>query len=851
MLAKSKLIIGAVLSCILVLVYCYRTKSIRTEAKNKLEPNDYFFQQRAYPSGKVNIASFTETISYLRKHQKSNRASKNNRANVEEWEFMGPTNIGGRVTDIEKTADGELYIGSASGGIYKSLDEGNTWIPIFEQQPSLSIGDIALASSDENIIYVGTGEANAGGGSIAYDGFGVFRSEDGGDTWTHAGLEKSGSIGKVIIHPDNPEIVYVGSMGYLFSNNGDRGLHKTIDGGITWDNILYINDSTGIVDMAIHPDDPDVIFATSWERVRRPDRRTYGGPSSGIYRSEDAGSTWIKLTNGLPRKAGRIGIAISESSPDILYSMVEDSETHFIEGIYKSKDGGDSWNRMNASGVSNVPFMYWFGKIYVDPKNSDVIYLPSLYMSKNTSGSSEEWTTIFSTAHPDQHAVHIDPQNTMRLIIGNDGGVYTSEDGGTNFDKLNGLPITQFYTCEIDYLAPERLFGGTQDNGTLRTLTGIHGDWERIYSGDGFRIIVDPSNNNNVYVESQWGNLRKSIDGGETFSFASRGVNRGDRFNWNTPIAMDSQDPQIMYFGSNRLYKSTDGATFWKSISPDLTANSEQNNIVFGTLTSISVSSLDQKKIWIGTDDGTVQMTSDGGDTWNHISHDLPNRWVTSVTADLESADAAYVTFSGYRFGHVEGHIYHTSDNGTTWNDISGDLPDVPINDLNVNPVSQELYIATDIGTFRSSNFGETWKLLGIGLPNTVITDLDYHPPTSMLLAATYGKGMYRTFVQEQVREEEQVQEEEIEKEEIALIAFPNPFSDGFSIGIQVKENGEYDVSVYNVKGIKVKSVFNGPLAVGNKEIEIDNVDWPGGIYIVKVVSDELEVDNHFKLIKE
>jgi len=453
--------------------------------EEELTPNDWQFRQRAYPNGSIDSRAYFTALAYKKEKTAQNRTLQRDGQNTTPWEFSGPTNIGGRITDIEMTLTNPpvIFVGAASGGIFKSEDSGVSWLPVFDDQMNLSIGDLAIASSDQDIIYVGTGEANAGGGSLAYDGNGVYKSINGGDSWVHLGLDSIGSVGKVIINSDNPDICFIGAMGYLFENNNNRGIFRTMDGGNSWENVLFINDSTGIIDMAIHPAQPDTIYAAAWERVRRVDRRSYGGPSSGIFRSFDGGDTWQELTTGLPTTAGRIGITISESNPEILYAFYVHETTGLTKGIYKSLDNGDTWTSLNYFGINNQPYMWWFGKIFVDPLNSDIVYVPGFKMHKSTNGGNN-WGEIFLGTHVDQHALWINPQNTDMILLGNDGGAYLSQNGGSTYSKLNGLPITQFYTCELDYSIPERLYGGTQDNGTNRTLSGSLNDWNKIYGGD-------------------------------------------------------------------------------------------------------------------------------------------------------------------------------------------------------------------------------------------------------------------------------------------------------------------------------------------------------------------------------
>ena len=474
---------------------------------------------------------------------------------------------------------------------------------------------------------------------------------DGGDTWIHLGLDDVGSIGKVIIDPANADVCFAGAMGPLFENTSNRGVYRTRDGGQSWDKVLFINDSTGIIDMAIHPQHNDTIFAASWERVRRVDRRSYGGPSSGIYRSMDGGDTWHELTNGLPASAGRIGIAISHSNPEILYASYVHETTDLIKGIYKSTDHGNTWFQINSAGIAQQPYMWWFGKIYVDPNDPDIVYVAGFEMEKSVDGGNT-WKTVFNSAHVDQHALCIHPHNSQIVLAGNDGGVYWSESGGSGAFPLRGLPTFQFYTCEIDHKMPERLFGGAQDNGISVVTDPDHHEWDQISTGDGFRVLIDPVDNDYWYMETQYGNLVRSTDGGFSFDGATSGIHSADRHNWHTAVIFHPNDPSILFYGTNRLYKSIDRAVTWSVISPDLTDNADQHNLVFGTITSMSVSPVNDQIIFVGTDDGNVQVTVNGGMSWSNVSSTLPDRWVTSVSADPEDENAAYVTFQDSGLGN-------------------------------------------------------------------------------------------------------------------------------------------------------------------------------------------------------
>ena len=815
---------------ILCFLFACKSESSTVQSGAVVDPksNDWVFLQRSFPNGEIDPKSYKAARSYRQQKVESliQRQLSTN------WEFSGPTNVGGRITDVEilQTQPTTFYAGAASGGIFKSEDSGITWTPIFDDELALSIGDIAVAPSNEDIIYVGTGEPNAGGGSIAYDGYGVYRSDNGGETWEHAGLEQIGSVGKIIVHPDNPERVYVAAMGNLFSNGSERGLFRTIDGGEHWEKILFINDSTGIIDLTIHPVNPEILYAAAWQRIRRADKRSYGGPSSGIYKSIDGGNTWQELTNGLPVESGRIGITISPSNPNILHAVYEDENTSYLKGIFSSHDNGNSWQPRNTTDIYDPPYMYWFGKIIAHPFDTNTIYLASLDMYKSINGGMN-WEPVFNGVHLDQHALAFHPDDPEIVLIGNDGGVYLSPDGGNNFEHLNTLPITQFYTCEIDHSFPKRLYGGAQDNGTVRTLTGKTNDWRNIYGGDGFRVRVDPDNNQFIYAEYQYGAFARSTSGGEWFDDAIAGINQGDRFNWNTPYILDPNNPAILYLGSHRLYKSINRAQSWLSISPDLTETNSSTGFNQGTITSISASPLNGKILLVGTDNGNVQVTSDGGVSWTLVSEDLPDRWVTSVVAGPFDESTAYVTLSGYRYGESVSHIFKTIDLGQTWSDISGDLPDMPVNDLIVTPELGHLYIATDIGVLNSTDDGLHWELVGNDMPNLVITDLTYHASENLLVAATYGRGMYKISPEDEITAVQQV----ASKNKLKVIAYPNPFQDQVTIEFTAPARQEYTIDIISIEGKLIKPMHRGTLPEGIYSYKVNANMIPAGIYFCRV----------------
>ncbi|MEM9928185.1 MAG: hypothetical protein AAF840_00065, partial [Bacteroidota bacterium] len=769
-------------------------------------PENWQALQRLYPYDQIDEVALRKAKDW--KQEALQRAAASRGTN-QTWELAGPTNIGGRVTDLEMPPNdlNTIYVGSAAGGVFKSDNQGQDWYPIFDDAASLSIGDMALAPSNPNTIYVGTGESNGGGGSLTYDGFGVYRSLNAGDTWEHLGLENVGTIGRVVVHPTQPNTVFVGAMGNLFRKNDERGLYRTQDGGDTWEQVLYLNDSTGVIDVIIHPQNPDIILAATWERSRTVNRISYGGQGSGIYRSADGGATWTEITSGLPTLAaakGRIALAIAPSAPDTMYASYA-TASGSQEGFYRSTNGGINWETRSINGITSVGFMWWFGRITVAPDDPEVIYFSGFENHKSNNGGMG-WTTIFPDVHVDQHATFIHPLDPNFVLAGNDGGVFLSNNGGSSYQALTGLPITQFYTCAFDFLQPEHLLGGTQDNSSMRTLSGEPDDWEIIFFGDGFYTLVDPGNSDIVYASSQFGGLARSDFGGApgTFQTVLNGIPNSDRRNWKTPVVIDQNTPSTVYYGTYRVFKSTNRGESWVPISPDLTNGNQTVTRRYGTITSISVSPYDDDLIYVGTDDGRVWSTEDGGTNWNDLNLGLPNRWVTSVAASPFSPDEVYLTYSGYRFGENIGHVYRSSDRGQTWVNIQGNLPDVPINQIEINPTNGQLYLATDIGVFISENNGSSWSLLGSELPNTVVTSLSYHAPTRTLLAGTYGRSMHKYVFAPPTST--QLRASLISDARV----FPNPVVNASTFQFKLHSATSIDVRLYDQNGRLITTFFSG-----------------------------------------
>jgi photosystem II stability/assembly factor-like uncharacterized protein len=678
------------------------------------------------------------------------------------WTAAGPSNNGGRLTAVavDPNDANHVWAGAAAGGVFESHDAGGSWLPAFDGQPILTIGAVATHPASSAIVYVGTGEAN--GSSYSYDGDGVYKTTDGGATWQHLGLDDTRRIGRIAVDPVDPQRVFVAAAGAIFSPDGFRGIYRSTDGGATWSLVLFVATTAGAIDVAIDPSTPSRIYAAIWEHYSTPTAWVSGGLNSGIWQSLDGGDTWTHLTSGLPAPSatvGRIGLAVSPSSPQTVYALYLDASGDLM-GLYQTTNAGVSWSKMNASGAKSAfgGAGYYCGQIRVDPADVNTVYMLDVYGTRSTDGG-RSFSTFTSGAYVDLHGIAI---AGGKIYLATDGGFYRSADAGATWFHSPSLAVTQIYDLGIDPVDPLRRFAGTQDMGTLRTTDGGSSDWANVLAGDGFQCEVDPIDHVRVYCEQQFGNIFRSTDGGDSFVWASHGLPPNERTNWSAPIVHDPRTSQRLYFGSCKVYRSTDGAGNWTPISPDLTdgpppapslaasriaiRNWHLVSLVTGTVTTIAVSAVDADVLWAGTDDGHVWVTQNGGTTWTKV--DVPGRteWVTRVEADPFSAGSGYVTYSGYRNASRLPRIFRTLDYGATWTDISAGLPDVPLNCVTADPdpaMRGRLFACSDVGVHVSDDYGKDWSALGTGMPASVVTDLDLIGSTRQLFAGTYGRSMY------------------------------------------------------------------------------------------------------------
>lgn len=671
-----------------------------------------------------------------------------------EWEFFGPSDIGGRVVDIavDPQVDDQIFVAAASGGVWRSSDAGMTYETAWPDDWVQGMGSVAMTT--DGVLFAGTGEAQPGGGSITFGGDGIYRSLDRGETWEHVGLADSHAIARFAVDPGDQDRIFAAAAGNLFVPGGERGVYLTEDGGDTWNRVLApLNETTGATEVLIDPTNPDRVYAAMWDHRREPHRRTYGGPGSSLWRSDDGGATWERMTDGLPTDPdqGRWGLALAPSNPDRLYAYVGTALGPF-RAFYRSDDGGNSWQQtpVTASGASQSTFSWWFGKLFVDPQDPDHVFLTGVDLRESTNGAMS--FEISEGPHADQHKLAWDPKVPNRVYLGNDGGMYRSDTNGASesWSKATYEPYTQFYSVDVAETDTDLKVGGAQDNGCNRGYNGVGGGWDAIGCGDGLQVIIHPENPAIVFGCSQYGSCYRSENSGSPprQNFGT-GQTTSERRNWFTPLQFDPSDPDVMYYAGNRLNRSTDNGRTWTAISPDLTDGgpNDPNGYPWGTITAVAAAPTDGDTIYAGTDDGNLWWTDDLGGTWNEVeAGQLPGTWVTRIAVSPADEDVAYVTFSGFRSGSDRPHVMVTQDGGVTWTNIGQGLPDAPVN--SIVPTPDGLLLAgTDVGVFVSAWNGGEWAALGTDLPNAPVMYMRYHETDRQLSVATFGRGIYQVDV--------------------------------------------------------------------------------------------------------
>jgi photosystem II stability/assembly factor-like uncharacterized protein len=722
-----------------------------------------------------------------------------------EWQFLGPTNVSGRVTDVAATTPRgntyTIYAATASGGVWKTDNEGTTWNPVFEHGVSTSVGDVTISPSNQDIVWIGLGEANIFRSSMA--GAGVYKSTDAGKTWTHMGLATAHTIPRIIVHPANPDIVYVADSGHEWTDNPERGLYKTTDGGKTWERVLYVDEKTGVIDLVMDSGDPETLYAATWQRIRKRWNDPRNEPDytgSGIHKSTDGGKTWRTINQGLPDPhfRGRIGIDQCSTQPNVVYAFIDNYDIagkqpgdvaakdgdaagsqeeekldsygrprqKVIKGaeVYRSKDSGETWNKVSESddymtGLS-ATYGWVFGQIRVDPNDAETIYVMGLALNVSNDGGKS--FRRLGGMHGDHHALWINPEDSRYLINGNDGGINISYDAGESWRLFTDqIPVVQFFNVMYDMDSPFHVYGSIQDHGSMRGEISIFSDrdgtrrmrpveWENAPGGEGCSHAIDPTDSNTVYSAGFYGQIsRTELAENERTSLLPKPDPDAPplRGQWIAPFVLSPHNPRVLYHGMNFLYRSMNRGEAMHKISPDLTNNrvEEIGDIPYQTISTISESPFQFGVIYVGTDDGNLHVTHDCGLSWNRINQGIqPNRWISRVVASRHTDGTVYMSQNGKRNDDMTPYLWKSTDFGKTWQSIVANIPSGPINVVREDPKNKGvLYVGTDLGVYVSNNGGETWHVLANNLPTTFVSDLVIHPRDDVMVISTHGRGMW------------------------------------------------------------------------------------------------------------
>lgn len=735
-------------------------------AANPLGAEEWMYRQRANDDGTIPDAAVTEAIAQSEQMGTMAMSSPNT---DQVWAELGPSNIGGRIRDIaaDPTTRNVVYIATGTGGLWRSDDAGATFDSAWDDQLPQSMGAVAVDS--QGVVWAGTGEPDHGGGS-AYYGKGVYKSSDGGATWTNLGLRSGDTIGQIVIDPRDDDRVFVAVMGALHDTQPTRGLFMTENGGKSWKRVIVPDSaSTGAIDVSINKSNPDIMLATTWDKIRDEKSRIYG-KNSFLYRSTDGGRTWTNIHSApLPQSVdiegqpvtatyvGRMGVDFSDSDPNRAYLISSAAGGNF-NGIFTSDDAGATWTPVGATSGGPLQsisggFAWWFGRVYVDPVDPQHVFVAGVNLAESRDGGLT-WT-LSQTPHADQHGLEWDPFTPGKVYLGNDGGFYWSTENGAArglWAKTPHLPVTQFYAMDVSVQDGSRVNAGSQDNGSLKSWANdntVNGDWFGYVGGDGMMNRIDPTNDRKYYGCFQNGGCRGFVDGAQFVMTIP-----GARKNWVAPLEFGA-DPRYLFGGSevvNRI--NTDpGQRTWQAISPDLTEGTEPRAPGFGTVTAIGTTPADPNLVYAGTDSGLIwvsrnAMAAPDQVTWQKLESPVfPGRWVTRITVDPQNPDVAWASFSGWRSGDPYPHLVMTTNGGKHWSDIAGKrIPQAPINDVIRHPSKKNwLFIATDVGVFRTTNLGKTWVKVGANLPLVPINDIDLPAGSETLYAATYGRSIWTT----------------------------------------------------------------------------------------------------------
>jgi len=711
----------------------------RDKLAEKSEPYDNFSFQRSYPYPEFDWLGWRKIVQRTRISETAKAREIDCGTNVSNWTQQGPMNVGARCNTLAAKPDNENIVlaGFAGGGIFKSIDGTVNWYPVFDDNPELAIGDITFDPSNPNIVYAGTGDPNMP--FNVFNGDGIYKSTDVGETWQHLANSPTGIVSKIIVHPTNPSVLWAATMGNPYIRDNQRGIYKSTNGGSSWQQVLFVSDQAGASDLVQSPANPLILYASFWDRIRNNTESVIYGPHARVYKSMDGGTTWTQLGGGLPTGVmGRTGLAISLTNPNKVYALFMDSLST-PGSLHKTTDGGATWTPVNIIQLEDAcsDFGWYFGKIRTNPTDDEELYFLAIQLWRKPAGNSG-WFNAGS-GHADSHDLIFTASG--RRYWSNDGGVYRN-DGQVSWAKALNLPVTQFYRTNYNPHEPNTYWAGAQDNGIQKGNGLSPNNWESVFTADGFNCAFDPADAQHFWVEIQNGAIHETSDGGNSWQFGSSALSTSDRTNWDTPFFMSPHIPNRLYAATYRAY-AKDAGGGWGTISGDLT-----DGIIYGprfhTVSCLNESPVTINKLIAGTSDGNVWRRDPAG-AWTNITTGLPDRYVTSVHGSPTLSNRLFVTHSGFRDNEHIPHIHRSDDNGNTWQDISSDLPQVPVNDLFVLPgnADQVLFAATDVGVYFTINGGVSWSRLGGNMPYIPVFDLERNPARKELVAATFARGIW------------------------------------------------------------------------------------------------------------
>lgn len=836
----SLLAIGAILSFVYYPTEIKEEQELtQNEAPKQLEPNNLWYDMHSYPMP-FDKAEFLQRIAEVQFDAYGSNMKTPDLSSA--WLAEGPGNIGGRFNAlaVSPTDQNIIYAGAANGGIFKTTDGGATWFPIFDDHAFLAIGDIELDPNDENTIFVGTGDKNFGGGS--HLGNGVYKSTDAGATWSQLGLEETAIITEIAIDPTNSNRIFVSTLGNTYEKTPDnRGVYRTTDGGVSWQNVLFISDSSGVIDMVMDPSNSNILYATGYNRINQPFQAKVTGPDANIYKTVDGGDNWVELTTGLPAgEHSRIGLAISDVAPNTLYATYTDGISLDILDIYKTTNGGTTWAPLNvhAGGLptnAQGNFGWYFGEVYLNPYDNNQLMVPGVNMYKSQDGGSN-WTQNVPdwwdyTVHADKHAIVY--LSATSYIIATDGGLYKTVNNGVTWTDIENIPATQLYHIDVDKLNPGLYGGGAQDNGTISGNATVFNSWDRLYGGDGFRLKFLEDDPGGAYYETQNGGL--TYQNSITFDVqdVSPPVFGADRVAWDMPYFVNEGTAELFVGTSEIQIMETAPYGSYYSISGDLTKVATGTYI--GDAKRHYITEIDQplnndNKLYVGTSDGKVWRGNRSGSVWSwtDISAGLPDRYCTAIRVSPNFNNTLYAGFSGYTVNDGVSYLYKSTDDGATWVDISGNMPDITVNDILIAPgyADEYLFAALDGGVYFSEDSGVQWDYMGTGLPLATVTELEMDFDNKKLVAGTYSRSVWSYDVSwlDQTVDPTGIDEES----KNVLHMYPNPVHD-----LVYFQNSEAEyLEVYDGSGklvIRKKIMNNGSYCQANL------ASLGTGVYYVKL----------------